>query len=629
MAVEIIKGTGQPQELPYALQRLFEHVSELMEYSRGEWEQRYGDDYLWYWKLYRNYVDRRVDPDDYRSNIGVAVAFPIIEILHARLMEPWLHGDELITALATDAPGRDREDQTAAYINTILRNRVPRGYTKHSMFKKAALIFGRGRMKRYIRYVPPMNRLKRFVHMVSGIRLGSHVDWDRRTPSRMIDYYPCDPFDVWETPGCTFLHEADYTFERGYWTTAQVHALQESGAISRDVEILPGDALGYDDFRLRRLSLEESSEQGASTDGGAPQFPAHRFDEFQGRCEWKEKDTDSVQYRNMRVILLNESALVFFDDLRTWDGRPSYEEWGHCYDPASGEPIGVIDPIEDLIHEINAYENMALDNARKTVESSLLVDPMAMVGGEKNLYLGPGEINWVKNPRYSVAPLEMKDLPRSFYEQIGYMNDVVQRVTGVSDYFGGMNTADTSRLTKTATGISLMANLSASRFGPLLASLDLEYYRPLAEWVHETAKLWMGTSGFASHESVRLPRNPESPFAKVGPSELDVIMEYSFNTKSLDPTRGEKREEFLKMVEVMVQFVPALGEQGYVIDFHELSKMVLDQFDRAPDAERLIVTIQDMMMKQQVPTVPGGGPLQSMYPGPPASAVPSNLMEAA
>ncbi len=593
---------AMPVDQGYATNYVRDQVMELYDWSRSEHEQRFCENALWYYRHYKNYVDQRIDRESYRSNIGIGLSFPIIELLHARLMEPWSQGDSLIEATAEEAEGELKAPRIQAYVNKQIKGRVDRAFAKTSLAIKSGLIFGRGSIKTYLRYERPQSFLRRISQMVMGVRVGSKVQEYNPGPVLRLCFDYCDPFDTWWTPGQRFLNDADWTFERGYLTTSAAHAKQESGEWDQAIEIQQQDALGYDDWRMRRQNLEGAAGgQVMANQHGRGTQKEHRRLEFQGRLEIKDSQASTPHYVDALVEILDERAIVRFEKLRTWNNRPGYIHWDHCIDPASERPIGVIEPMEDVLLEINDYENIALDNSRKILESPLLVDPNSTT--QEKLYLGPGEINWIRNPRQSVAALEMKDLPHSFYNQIGYLNDLVQRISGVSDYFGGMNTADTSRLSKTATGMTLMASLSASRFGPLLTSLDQDFYRPLAQWFHESSKLWL-----TGQDSIRVPGNPRSQFLSIGPDDLDAVLTFNFNTRSLDPSSDKRRETYLKMIEIVTSLAQPLAMQGYVVDFYEMVKGLMDEFDLGAEVPVLLKSAQAMMSGMGQPGIPAGMP---------------------
>jgi hypothetical protein len=622
---------GKQSDLGHEDNFIRDQVMELYRWSKLEHEQRYCTDWFFYYRHYMNYVDRRVSSDDYKSNIGVGLAFPIIELIHAHMMSPWMDRDELIKAIAEEELGADRAPNVSAYINNILMNRVERSYSKHSLVKKSGLIFGRGIAKPYIRYERPISVLRRIPKMIFGMRVGSAPEWTDTPPMRRIDIDYVDPFNWWKTPGSRFMHDAEWTFEQSYLTTSQAYARVESGEW-RDRVLDDNSAMGYDEWAMKRLSLEQGGTDQvhasyASAGGGRARQP-HRIVEFQGRIEVKESRGSRPKYQDMLIVIGDEDWIAKKARLSTWNSRPGYILWEPTLNPGADRPIGVIEPMEDILLELNDYENIALDNARKILESPLLVEPRSMK--QDKLYLGPGEINWVKNPRNSVVPLEMKDLPSSFYHQIGFLNDLVQRISGVSDYFGGMNTADSSRMTKTASGMQLMANMAASRFGPLITSLDHDFYRKEAQWIHETAKLWM-----IEPESMRLPGNPSSPFTSIGPDDMDVMLQYNYNTRAINPQGDKKRQQFIDMVKMIGEMNPFLAQQGYQLDYYEVVKLLMDEFDRGNEVNKLIKQIGQSAMAGAPATGPMnplgqimGGGIPGMLNQPPTFVPPSPRMAA-
>lgn len=586
-----LTGPVRQADLGYADNYVRDQVMELYTWSRNEHEQRYCHDWYFYYRLFMNYVDRRVSTDDYRSNFGLGLAFPIIELLHARAMEAWMGGTGILEAEAEQQAGEDKAPRVSAYANYVLQKQVKRSFAKHSLMKKSALIFGRGIMKPYIRYMPPAKLLRRIPLVLRGmLRLGSYLDMAEVPAAQRLDFGYVDPFDWWMTPGARFLDEdADWTFERGYITTSKGHERQESGEWNSKVPIYAEDALGFDQWHLKRMTLESGygfTDQVRAQQG--KHKPLHRVIEFQGRLETKETRGSKPKYSNRVVQLLDENYMPKNRELLTWNGRPGYLTWEPTLNPAAVRPIGVIEPMEDILLELNDYENIALDNARKALETPLFVDPASTK--QRKFYLGPREINWVRNPRQNVWTPDGGDLPRSFYNQIGFLNDLVQRISGVSDYFGGMNTADTDRLSQTATGMQLMANLSASRFGPMIGSLDRDYYRGVGEWIHETAKLWQSTP-----VELRMPGNPSSPFTTVAPDDMDAEFTFHFNTNTLDPTSEQRRQNYIAMVKTLHEMSEGMLAQGKRLNYYEAARILMQEFGRGAEVGRLIENLPGLL----------------------------------
>jgi hypothetical protein len=268
---------------------------------------------------------------------------------------------------------------------------------------------------------------------------------------------------------------------------------------------------------------------------------------------------------------------------------------------------------------IDEFMSIALDNARKIMESSLAVDPTATE--QKDIYQGSGAVNWIRNPGSSIKPIEMKDLPRSFYDLTVQLNEILYRITGMSDLIGGVASGNTSQGADTARGMGLLASMATSRLAPLLTKMDMELYRPLAEWIHETGRMRMDEDQYVR---VASSTSGDGQFQKLTPDILDADVGFSFNAKALDAASGSRRQEFIQMFTLMMNpvFAQQLQGQGYYIDAYEASRLLMTEFDRPLELPQLIKQVQQMGMQPGMQVQPGGAfptPGQGALPGAVAS----------
>lgn len=576
---------------------------EMFRATRQDFERRYAYDWFDYYALYKNVVDRVIDPDDYHSSVGMPIAYGLVETVHALCMGIYLSGDEIVRATAVDDRAVGYEHKVAAFVNDRLLLRVPRALSKMSLVKKSAIMLGRGVLKLYIRRTPPMSLLKRVAIRVGGmlgipeVKVSDTWAFQDQAPSRLMWFDYVDPFDFHYTGG-RVLDEAETTFEQYYLTDAGLWTKIEAGEW-KNLDFDEQAPQGYDDFRVKRMSREGS--------GQVPtQKRPHRVVEIQGLIPYKETRGTKERYVRGKVQILNGTKRVHFSKLETWNGKPSYIAWEPNLDPCGDRPIGLIEPVEDLLYELQDYENIGLDNARKIVESPLLASVDQFM--DKVVLLGPGETNWVRNIGNAVAPLEMKDLPQSFYQQIQYLADLIRSISGVVEPFAGIQTQGS----QTATEISTLSAAGGRRFQPLMSSMDRELYRPLAVWFHETARQFM-----VSPESVQVIGNPDSPFTTVGPDDLDRNFEFSFNLKALDPMPQQKRKDYVELFNLLLS--PAVQgqvlSQGLRIDIYEAVRLLLRQYDRADITDRLV---QRMAPQAMVPMAsPAASPGVPALPGRP------------
>ncbi len=564
--------------------------------TRDEHEQDWCQDHYIYYKYIKNYMETRVDPDDYHSNVGVGLAWPIMKVVSAKLMAPWQAGDRLIDAIPLEEVGRKRSDQIAAWINHQFINGIPRMYSKMELTKESAISMGRGIVKHRMAKPTPTKILKRLPVEVAGQVLESKLQWVDSEPESKFMFDYVDPFNFWWSGTSRWYEEADCTFERSYMTFSAVQRMIASGEWEH-FEISAGDAVGYDQYTLKRLQLEGG--YGDNVRAGDGTHKPHQLVEIQGWVETRKKRNGYPVFEKRLVQFLDKKHLVKNELLATWDANPSYIVYEPSLDCCGNRPIGLVEPVEQILLAINDFTNIGFDNARKIVESSFVIDPE--MTDQDELYLGPGEQNWIQNPRASVAPLEMKDLPQSFVWFIGFFKDLLQSNTGISDYMGGLNTQDTQRLTKTAKGMEMMTNLASSRIAPFISKMDYELYRPMARAMHQTARQRM-----TKPQRIRLPGNPSAPFATVLPEHLDAELEYAFNVKALDQATGRRRQDFLEMTDRLIGLQTAGGFQaaGVEIDAVEVARMMMEEFDHGGNVDNLIKQVNQLPVGDAPPAAP-------------------------
>lgn len=606
---------GRIDEDQYILDWAMERYRE----SRDEHVRSRCEDWLAFHELMRNWVDPRPDPDDYHSNIGGGLVFPIVKSLSAQLMTPWEAGDRIWDCEARSAIGINIAPMIGANVNDYAINRIPRMFSKMELAKESALVFSRGILKHIVKRRPKRSRLKRVMMQVAQQLIPNGLNFpmvrmqeEQPTEFQTFDYV--DPFNWWWVGESRWYdpEKIDFTVEQLFLSTQQVWREIEAGNFN-EVDVERGSGLGYDDYTERRLDARFIDIHRVRTPG---RDNPHRIIEFQGWVELPGTMDGGRPRQEQRIVqILDERAVVKNKPLETWDGNPGYVCFEPIHDPGQSESITLIDIIEPLVYAHNDLLNIGLDNARKIIESTLIADPTAT--DQKEIYLGPGEVNWFRNPTQTVTALQMKDLPRSWYEFIGLTSDLVQRASGVNDHFGGLNTSDTDRLTQTVGGMKTMVQQSMSRFSPVVRKMGLELYRPIAVAIHETSKLFM-----LDPEEVKLPGNPSSPFAKLNPADLDIPVEFTFNAKALDAALGKRRQEFMEAMGFVLSLAPLLQQQGAVIDGYEAARIVFHEFDRERDAERVVKRLQDIMQQQPGMLGGGAGPGAMLQgPGVPGTAV--------
>jgi hypothetical protein len=505
----------------------------------------------------------------------------------------------------------------ASYVNDMMVHKMPRLFSNLELVKESAISLGRGILKPMIEKTPPMTvPIRKQISMPvpmngypAGVPLSSYIAWDRQPAgARAVARY-VDPFQWWYMGTDRYADGAEQTFEIAYLTPADVAQRVDSDEFNQPFDYQPEGGLGYDQWFERRRA--HAYGYGDNVKAGQPGPKPHRYMEIQGLIETRRRQNGLPVFEQAIVGILDERDIVKYDKLGTWDGKPGYICWELYQDLCSVRPMGLIEPCQRVLFTIDDFFSIALDNARKILESPLAVNPDNTEQTE--IYLGAGAVNWVRDPGNSIKPIEMKDLPRSFYDLMVQLNEILYRVTGISDLVGqGVSTQNQSQGADTARGMAMLANLSTTRLTPILAKMDMELYRILATWIHETGRLRMDEDQY-----VRMAGASGAQFQQLTPDIMDADVGFSFNLKALDMATGQRRADFVQMFTLLMN--PAFGQQmvsqGVYVDAMEAARLLLSEFDRSLELPALVKRMQQMA--PQMGAVQGGPQGPFATPGSP------------
>ena len=78
-------GSDAPRQSSVQDDHVLSWCLEQAHWSREAHEKEWCRDALYFYLQFKNYIDNTIDPDDYRSNIGLGILFPTIKIMSAKL----------------------------------------------------------------------------------------------------------------------------------------------------------------------------------------------------------------------------------------------------------------------------------------------------------------------------------------------------------------------------------------------------------------------------------------------------------------------------------------------------------------------------------------------------------------
>jgi hypothetical protein len=250
-----------------------------------------------------------------------------------------------------------------------------------------------------------------------------------------------DPFAS-EIEQCRFVihrtwRDHRYVMDRvraGVWREMEEDDVRSLGPTSKYDEVIDARmiASGHKDWRTRGNQLHEVWEA------------------------WDHRD-------NKVVTMLDRQVPVQQGDHPYWHGELPFATYRPTTSAIKQLPgIGEIDPIEDLVYEMNTLRRQRRDNAALKLAQVFAYAEGFVEPGDLVFFPGAA-IETRGEPRDLLFPINVGDIPNSGYQEEANLQADIERTTGISDAVSGAG--DSSQ---TATGTQLVqaaANVRIAKKG--------------------------------------------------------------------------------------------------------------------------------------------------------------------
>jgi hypothetical protein len=311
----------------------------------------------------------------------------------------------------------------------------------------------------------------------------------------------------------------DYVNERiasGAWNTLCAQSMTPE-----DVKASEGSDQKRDANLKDRLAA--AGEGGSSQGAGSRYGRVHEVWEY-----WTQSQVITVLDRRYPVAIRPNP---FFHGLMPF----------HFYRPTTQgmkrlHGIGEIEPIADLIRELNILRSERRDNARLVLQQVFAFDEDAI--DRDHLKFGPGMAIPVRgdDPRQHLYKIEMGDLPGVGYREEDVIKSDADRTTGVSDATAG-GEGLTGGAASTATGAQLVTAAANLRIENKSRRLEAEMVAPLTDQM-----ISLNQQMIVSREE-RFPSEPQPgeidpkpwKWIKLTPAELAGSMSFVVDAGSIAP----------------------------------------------------------------------------------------------
>lgn len=236
------------------------------------------------------------------------------------------------------------------------------------------------------------------------------------------------------------------------------------------------------------------------------------------------------------VTILDKAIPVRIGRNPFWHGQMPF----HFFRPTTPgikqlHGIGEIEPIADLIRELNMLRSNRRDNARLVLQQVFAFDEDA-IDRDHLAEFRPGLAIPVRsdNPRAHLFPLDFGDVPHSGYREEEEIKTDIDRTTGIADVTAGGDPG----ASQTATGVQTLAAAANVRIQNKSRRFEVETVTPFTD-----QQIALNQQMIVSSVDVRVPYEPQPGeidakpwrWIKMGPNELKGRMSFVTDAGALQP----------------------------------------------------------------------------------------------
>lgn len=583
-----------------------------------------------FYRLYNNWIERR--PGDWHSTVFIPICFWIVETIVPRLVAQ-------LPKFVTYPVGP--EDVIAARnMETLLDWAVRNSglYIELVAAFKSALKYGTGILKTFYRQDvrKARKRLPKTQPMIAKLDVpvagpdgqeltdlnGNLITetrdveigrLDMGMESQVYQYTAYDGpaaecidiFNFWPAPESKDIQSARYVVHRTFKSLGYIMRRVNEGVYRLPSNMTPEELAYVDDNpALKRLSSIGYGSQG-NIDPTLRQVELLEFWTDDGRI---------ITMANRKALLrvqrnpFDHSEKPF---VRIVDYYQEHEFWGR----------GEIEPLEGLQDTHNALVNSRIDNIRLVINSMFYVNP-AYVEDWKDITMMPGGLVRGKGdhlPDEVFKRIDMGDVTSSAFTETELVERTVEKVSGVSAYQMGL---DSPSLNETATGVAIIQEQGASRFGLKSKLIELMGIRDIG--FHFASILQQ----FAPEERIMRMLGPQGQvdFANMTPESIHGAIDIDIEAESLQQTQTMRVEQKQNLLGLIAEFAPAgvnvaLGELLDALGIKDKERFI--HGDPQDPMAQAIIANQMMALGMQPGMGPGGGGGGGGISGQPGAPMPS------
>lgn len=453
---------------------------------------------------------------------------------------------------------------------------------------KGGLIYGLGIGKGYWRKEYAPRRSLERIPIIGTHRPAKNITWDCIFDDP--DFEPIDsPSGFGWDPYGNSLETSEWVFHRSWRSTEYIMRMIRTGAWNtpaaqqlsqEDVEGLRGSGgVQYDTLYQPRMEA-----------AGLPSWSAKSKQPHEV-LEWHD---------GVRVITVLDRSVVVQDAENPCVGLYPFVTYRPNRDPLQFIGVGVIEPIEPLLRELDTLRSQRRDAATLALAAGYAYDSSAV--DEDDLVFGPMAAIEVRNadPRSALMPLQRQEVPGTAYqEEEGILRDL-ERVVGLQDMAGGEQFGPNM---ETATGATLMQAAITRRVENQSRRFEKETVRQSAKIFCRLNQRMILEDREMPMEAPAVPGEPDSEkrhtWFEVGPREL--MGEFSFDPDggSMAPKNVAQDRADANMLQGL-EGNPNVNQRALLVKRLELLGVQSPETWLTPDEPTIPAAVLDLLVKRGV-----------------------------
>jgi hypothetical protein len=583
--------------------------------ARREYERRWQR----YYRQYRSSTGKRLQ-GDWQSKVFYPIAFWVVEAIAPRLvaslpkmkclpMGPEDVGPALLMEQLLDWAA----EQSDLYIQLVMATKGALKYgtgilkTYERKDVRRHMVTEQGPMKRQV-----MKRQQAVMDPENPMMPMLNIDGEPITESKevLVGYLPGEPqrvsktyvaydgpaaeaidiMNFWPAPEAIDIDSARYVIHRTYREMSYINRRIKEGIYRLPKGMSSVSVTNIsDDPHLKRLQ-----EIGL---GSQDQDPTRRPVEL---MEFWTDDGRVITMANRKAIIRAHQNPFDHGEkpfVRIVDYLAEHEFWG----------IGELEPLEGLQDLMNAIVNQRVDNVRLVLNSMFAVNTK-YIEDIRDVVPRPGGVIRIKDdiPVQQVFQrIDMGNVTQQAFEEAQATEAIIEKTSGVTAYQLG---TDSQNLASTATGISLIQEAGATRFGLKTRLAELMGLKHLAR---QFASL---LQQFTTEERVVRMLGPagEVLFQTFDPEALEGAFDFNIETASSAQTESQRRADSMNLLTTLANYQPQAVHQLSADLLQAFGKKNVDSYLNAP-----MPMMPGQVMQNPTPSANGAGG------APPPAAPPS------